>query len=130
MIYDRTGTVCRHEGAEFRELHDSYHENHYLVTLTAHELYISDPVFQKLGDTFLDERLRADLANQIEGWEDLDNLTKEEYLSFISDHQIPERLRNALSKNHSFWESYWESVSECAFQMLRDYRKKLGKPEI
>lgn len=96
MIYDRTGTVCRHEGAEFRELHASYHENHYLVSLTVHALYISDPVFQKLGDTFLDERLRADLANQIEGWEDLDNLTKEEYLCFISDHQIPERLRNAL----------------------------------
>lgn len=29
-------------------LHDSYHENHYLVTLTTRELWITDPVFRKL----------------------------------------------------------------------------------
>lgn len=143
MIHEdmENGCISRWQGrgdldSEIKEdsyeywLHDSYHENHYLVTLTAHELYMSAPVFQMLGNTFLDERIRADLAEQIEDWEDLDDLTEEEYLKFISDSMIPESVRNALNKNDSFWESYWESVSECAFRMLSAYRKKLGKPEF
>ena len=143
MIHEdmENGCISRWQGrgdldSEIKEdsyeywLHDSYHENHYLVTLTAHELYMSAPVFQRLGNTFLDERLRADLAEQIEDWEDLDDLTDEEYQQFISDSMIPESVRNALNKNDSFWENYWGSVSECAFRMLSAYRKKLGKPEM
>lgn len=143
MIHEdmENGCISRWQGrgdldSEIREdsyeywLHDSYHENHYLVALTAHELYVSAPVFQRLGNTFLDERLRADLAEQIEDWEDLEDLTEEEYQQFISDLMIPESIRNALKKNDSFWGSYWESVSECAFRMLTAYRKKLGKPEL
>lgn len=28
-----------------------------------------------------------------------------------------------------YWESYWESISECAFQLLREYRKQIGKAD-
>ena len=111
-------------------LHDSYHENHYLVTLSAHELYIRDTAYEKISACCLNDRLRADLAEQIEGWEELDDLTEEEYQAFISDPAIPERLRTHLKRNGTLEESYWESVSECAFHMLRAYRNRLGKPEI
>lgn len=111
-------------------LHDSYHENHYLVTLSAHELYIRDTAYEKISACCLNDRLRADLAEQIEGWEELDDLTEEEYQAFISDPAIPEQLRTHLKSNVNLEESYWESVSECAFHMLRAYRSRLGKPEI
>ena len=110
-------------------LHDSYHENHYLVTMSAHELYITDATLHLLGSLFADESLRNDLAAQIEDWEELENLTEDEYLKFISDPEIPEKIRTHLSKNDSYWESYWESVSECAFQMLREFRKQIGKAD-
>lgn len=111
-------------------LHDSYHENHYLVTFSAHELYIRDTAYEKISIGCLNDRLRADLAEQIEGWEELDDLTEEEYQAFISDPAIPEQLRIHLKRNGTLEESYWESVSECAFHMLRAYRNRLGKPEI
>lgn len=111
-------------------LHDSYHENHYLVTLSSHELYISDNAYEKISTDCLNDRLRADLAEQIEGWEELDDLTEDEYQAFISAPDIPEQLRSHLKRNGTLEESYWESVSECAFHVLRAYRRKLGKPEV
>lgn len=111
-------------------LHDSYHENHYLITLEAHDLYVTDAAYQLLGSIFADESCRSDLAAQIEGWEELEDLTEDEYLNFISDPGIPEKIRSHLSKNDAYWESYWESVSECAFQLLSAYRKQIGKPDI
>jgi hypothetical protein len=111
-------------------LHDSYHENHYLITLEAHDLYVTDATYQLLGSIFADESRRSDLAAQIEGWEELEDLTEDEYLNFISDPGIPEKIRSHLSKNDAYWESYWESVSECAFQLLSAYRKQIGKTDI
>lgn len=110
-------------------LHDSYHENHYLITLEARDLYITDATFQLLGSIFADEGRRNDLAAQIEDWEELEDLTEDEYLKFITDPGIPEKIQTHLSKNDSYWESYWESISECAFQMLREYRKQIGKAD-
>lgn len=110
-------------------LHDSYHENHYLITLETHELYMSELVFQQLGSQYADESRRNDLVSQIEGWEELEDLTEDEYLKFISDPGIPEKIRSHLSKNDCYWESYWESISECAFQLLREYRRQIGKAD-
>lgn len=94
------------------------------------ELYIRDTAYEKISACCLNDRLRADLAEQIEGWEELDDLTGDEYQAFISDPAILERLRTHLKRNGILEESYWESVSECAFHMLRAYRSRLGKPEI
>lgn len=86
-------------------LHDSYHENHYLVTLSTHELYIRDTAYEKISACCLNDRLRADLAEQIEGWEELDDLAGDEYQAFISDPAIPERLRTHLKRNGNLEES-------------------------
>lgn len=110
-------------------LHDEYYENHYKVTIERAELLLPDLLFQQLGKAALDSSRRRDLAAQIEDWEELEDLTEDEYRKFIRDPQIPEKIQTHLSKNDSYWESYWESVSECAFQMLREYRKQIGKAD-
>ena len=110
-------------------LHDEYYENHYKVTIERAELFLPDLQFQQLGKAYLDNSRRSDLAAQIEDWEELEDLTEDEYLKFISDPQIPEKIQTHLGKNDSYWESYWETISECAFQMLRDYRRQIGKAD-
>ena len=110
-------------------LHDEYYENHYKVTIERAELLLPDLLFQQLGKAYLDSSRRRDLAAQIEDWEELEDLTEDEYLKFISDPVIPERIQTHLSKNDSYWESYWESISECAFQLLREYRRQIGKAD-
>lgn len=110
-------------------LHDEYYENHYKVTIERAELFLPELMFQQLGKAYLDSSRRSDLAAQIEDWEELEGLTEDEYLKFISDPRIPEKIQTHLSKNDSYWESYWESVSECAFQMLQEYRRQIGKAD-
>lgn len=110
-------------------LHDEYYENHYKVTIERAELLLPDLLFQQLGKAYLGSSRRRDLAAQIEDWEELEDLTEDEYLKFITDPQIPEKIQTHLSKNDSYWESYWESVSECAFQLLREYRRQIGKAD-
>lgn len=110
-------------------LHDEYYENHYKVTIERAELSLPILQFQQLGKAYLDRSRRNDLAAQIEDWEELEDLTEDEYLKFISDLGIPERIHTHLSKNDSYWESYWESISECAFQLLREYRRQIGKAD-
>lgn len=110
-------------------LHDEYYENHYKVTIERAELSLPILQFQQLGKAYLDRSRRNDLAAQIEDWEELEDLTEDEYLKFISDPGIPERIQTHLSKNDSYWESYWESISECAFQLLREYRRQIGKAD-
>ena len=110
-------------------LHDEYYENHYKVTIEQTELSLPWVLLEQLGKAYLDHSRRNDLAAQIEGWEELEDLTEDEYLKFITDPGIPEKIQTHLSKNDSYWESYWESISECASQMLREYRKQIGKAD-
>lgn len=110
-------------------LHDSYHENHYLVTISSHKLFLSRTSFQHLGSLYVDQCRINDFVSHIEGWEELEDLTEDEYLKFIADPEIADRIMANLSENDSYCESYWESISECAFQLLREYRNTLQKPD-
>ena len=60
----------------------------------------------------------------MEDWDELSKLTAEEYLQFISDPRIPDMIDNKLGKNDTYWESYCESVSEAAHNLLSEYLKK------
>ena len=70
-----------------------------------------------------------DFISQIEGWDEVSKLTEEQYQAFIADPRIPEMIQSKLSKNEPYFESYWESVSECAHQLLREYLMTIHKPE-
>ena len=102
-------------------LHDSYHENHYQVSLTAQELYLSAATVRQVADMHTAQCSLEDFISQIEGWEKVNAMAEEQYQAFIADPRIPETIQAHLSKNEPYFESYWESVSECAHQLLREY---------
>ena len=102
-------------------LRDSYHENHYQVSLTAQELYLSAATVRQVADMHTAQCSLEDFISQIEGWEKVNAMAEEQYQAFIADPRIPETIQAHLSKNEPYFESYWESVSECAHQLLREY---------
>ena len=65
-----------------------------------------------------------DFVSQVSDWDELDQLTDEQYNRMVQDPRFPERLQNKLGKNDSYWESYWESVSEVAHEFVSEYLKK------
>ncbi|MDO4842309.1 MAG: hypothetical protein Q3982_06500, partial [Phoenicibacter congonensis] len=65
-----------------------------------------------------------DFVSQIEGWDEVEKLTDKQYNAMITDKDLPDRIRTALSKNDTYWEAYWQSISELAFIMVEEYSKK------
>ena len=70
-----------------------------------------------------------DFVSQIKQWDEIACLTEDQFLKFISNPNIPERIETHLSGNDGYWESYWESVSECAHSLLREFLLQISKPE-
>ena len=47
----------------------------------------------------------------------------------IAGADVPERIKKQLKGNGYLIESYWESVSEASFDLVKKYRKSLGLPD-
>ena len=106
-------------------LHDEYFENHYKVTIEKVKLAMDGDVFTAIGKAFVDEIMRKQFAEQIEDWEEIEGLTQAQLAELIASPDVPARIRKQLSQNGILEESYWESVSEAAFKLVRQYREGL-----
>lgn len=107
-----------------------YSSSHYHVAVTKLTLNLPNSVCGTLGRDFIDSCRVEDFIEQIEPWEELGKLTAEQYKLLVSDPTIPDRIDSALGKNDGYWESYWESVSEVAHTLVREYLSKNKHTEI
>lgn len=107
-----------------------YSSSHYHVAVTKLTLNLPNSVYGTLGRDFIDSCRVEDFIEQIEPWEELGKLTDEQYKLLVADPTIPDRIDSALGKNDGYWESYWESVSEVAHTLVREYLSKNKHTEI
>ena len=107
-------------------LHDEFCENHYKVTIETHTLQLSADNFASFGKAYIDSRLRAHFAEQIEDWEEISDLSQEQLAQMIAQPSVPERIRKQLQENGYLEESYWESVSEAAFAIVNAFLKQIS----
>ncbi len=101
-----------------------YSSSRYHVAVIKMTLNLPNSVYGTLGRDFIDLCHVEDFIEQIEPWEGLGKLTDEQYKLLIADPTIPERIDSALGKNDGYWECYWESVSEVAHALVREYLSK------
>ena len=98
--------------------------SHYSIAVRKMTLNLTNSIFGTLGRDFIDMCHVEDFVEQIESWDEIDGLSDEQYHELISDKTIPERIDSRLSKNDYYFESYWESVSEVAHDVVREYIAK------
>ena len=110
-------------------LRDEYCENRYKVTVVSEQIPISDELYESLGKSYIDSILRKHFAEQTEDWEELEGLTDAQIAEMIAGANVPERIKKQLNENGYLIESYWESVSEASFDLVKKYRKSLGLPD-
>ena len=70
-----------------------------------------------------------DFRNQVEDWDELLELSEEEYERFINDSTIPYRVTRDLEHaREEDLDRYHEAISEVAHELLAEYikRKKEG----
>ena len=110
-------------------LRDEYCENRYKVKITPVQICVSEELFESIGRRYVDGILRKHFAEQIEDWEELEGLTPMQIDEMIAAPNVPERIKKQLNENGYLIESYWESLSEAAFDLVKKYRKSLGLPD-
>ena len=101
-----------------------YCENHYAVSIITQKLCASNRFVRELAEIYKVSCQLEDFLSQVSDWDEIAQLTDEQYERMIHDPRFPERLHNALGKNDHYWESYWETVSEVAHELVNEYLKK------
>ena len=102
----------------------SYAEEKDLVTVNhTHQPIVSEELFESIGRRYVDGILRKHFAEQIEDWEELEGLTPMQIDEMIASPNVPTRIKKQLEGNGYLIESYWESLSEAAFDLVKKYRK-------
>ena len=109
-------------------LRDEYCENRYKVKITPVQICVSEELFESVGRRCVDGILRKHFAEQIEDWEELEDLTPMQIDEMIAAPNVPERIKKQLNENGYLIESYWESVSEASFDLVKKYRVCQGLP--
>lgn len=106
---------------------DEYCENHYKVTIETQSIPISEDAFTEIGKAFVDRILRNHFAEQIEDWEEISGLSDAQITDMVAQPCVPERIRKQLKENGYLEESYWESVSEAAFTIVKEFTASVKK---
>ena len=102
-------------------LDGEYCGNHYSICIEQQKLCTSERFIRELANAYETSCQLEDFVSQVSEWEELDQLTDEQYERMIHDKRIPERFQKALSHNDSYWESYWLSMSEVAHEFVKIY---------
>ena len=109
-------------------LDGEYCEYHYKLSLAQVTVGVSDQIFGQIGRAYIDESRREDLISQVEQWDECSQMTEEQYQKFISDPAIADMIDKELGRNDTYWECFWESVSDVAHSLLRKHLQDAEKP--
>lgn len=106
-------------------LHDSYCENHDKVYIEQKELPISSELFSTIGRLYVESQFRRHFAEQIEDWEELEGLSHAQITEMVASPKVPQRICKQLEQNGYLIDSYWESVSEASFDLVKAFKEEL-----
>lgn len=106
-------------------LHDEYYENHYKVCIEQQKLSMDTDAFAAIGRRYVDGQLRKHFAEQIQDWEEIEDVPQPQLAEMIASPAVPEHIRRQLGQNGFLVDAYWESVSEASYALVKNYLEGL-----
>ena len=106
-------------------LDGDYCVNHYMVTISTMEVYLSDALFDSIGRQYVDECRVRDLYSEMSGWEELEHFTDTDMDRMLSDPAIPKMLSNQI--NNADGETYYDILGRVGSEILRHFLEKEAK---
>ena len=124
--YRDNDAVVVDEGAEDYEifLEGFYNDDHYLIHILELPLAMSESYLKSLTQKVIAVERREHLIEQIEQWEETGEMTDAQYSAVINDETLSERIGKKLADDEFYWDSYWQAVSEVAFDLIAKHTKK------
>lgn len=99
-----------------------YVSDYYSLEIKKQTLKMEPAFIREIGEKFISDSRIEDFKSHIESWPELGKMNPDQYDEIIQITDIPEMIEKALSKNDSYWEAYWESVSEVARKLIKSSR--------
>jgi len=99
-------------------------ESNYEITLSEEVLEVGEEGMEMLGTTYMEQKCRELIMDQIEDWEERAGLTNKQYECLINDPEIQPMIEQALKDKTGFWETFWEAVSEVAFKLVAKHSER------
>lgn len=106
-------------------IHDEYLENHYKVYIEQQNIPVSSSMLSVIGQFFTESHFWNQFAEQIECWEELENMTVQQITQMIISPDVPARIQKQLKEDGYLQEAYWESVSEASFDLVKKFKEGL-----
>ena len=108
-------------------LTDEYCSNHYTVMIEPVSISITNDLIEAIGKHYVAGQFRKQFAEQIESWEEVAELAPNQMAELIGLPEVPDCIRKHLEGNSYLIESYWESVSEVAFSLVKSFIRELDE---
>ena len=89
------------------------------------ELFLTPSSLEQVRRLAQDITYCADFISQTETWDEVASMTSAQYSKMITDPELPERIRKAIDMNDGYWDAYWQSISEAAHNIVREYTKEV-----
>lgn len=105
-----------------------YMENHYAISIVLQKLCVSERFIREMSDLHQASCQLEDFVSQVEDWDELDQLTDEQYARMIRDPRFPEQFEKALGRNDSYWDAYWATMETAAHEFVKLYLEENTRP--
>lgn len=103
--------------------------NHLRLTIIPQSIVLSEKTMEHIYDIQLAKNRRADFEEEISQWEETEELTEEQLCELLNLPDIPKRIQEKLSTNISYWEAYYQSLSEASYEIVKEYIESLRQSD-
>lgn len=98
-----------------------YCESHYSLSITAQSIHLSSNMAMDICNAQIAANRREDFFEEICQWEETEGLTEQQYLQLLAHPDISNRIQEKLSTNASYWDAYYQSLSEACAEIVKEY---------
>ena len=106
-------------------LDGQYAAYHYSLSITPQKLVMSQNAVSEIYNIQLAAKRAEDFLEEISQWEETEDLTEEQLAEMVQFTDIPNRIKEKLSTNSTYWSAYYESLSEASYEAVKAYMEHI-----
>lgn len=126
-----SGDLLIDEREDFYEwwLDCNYYEAHYNIGLSTQSIYLSSDTASDICNIQIAANRAEDFLEEISQWEETEDLTEEQLAEMVQFTDVPNRIKEKLATNSTYWSAYYKSLSEASCEAVKAYLAHIQPPD-
>ena len=101
-----------------------YQENHYSISIEKRNLVLDSAFIREMYDIHTDETCKEDVISSLKQSEKCKNISDWQFEHICRKSDLAYLLNQKLSRDDSYWESYWNNVNLVVDGLVEEYTKE------